>query len=65
VDEGRTTPAWAVLFALNMLVGSKAGDTYTEREITAWFADAGFTDIRRVDPPDAGTTLVMGRKAGR
>lgn len=62
VDEGRTTPAWAVLFALNMLVGTTAGDTYTEREITGWFADAGFTGIRRVDPPDAQSTLVMGRK---
>lgn len=61
VDEGRTSPAWAVLFALNMLVGTKAGDTYTEREITGWFADAGFVDVRRVDSAGTGT-LVMGRK---
>lgn len=63
VDEGRTSPEWAVLFALNMLVGTTAGDTYTEAEITGWFAGAGFVDVRRVDPRDSGATLVMGRKA--
>jgi precorrin-6B methylase 2 len=62
VDEGRTSPEWSVLFALNMLVGTKAGDTYTEAEIAGWFADAGFVDVRRVDPKGTGTTLVMGRK---
>ena len=61
VDEGRVSPPGPVLFALNMLVGTEAGDTFTEREIRAWFTDAGFVDVRRIDPP-TGTTLVMGRK---
>ncbi len=62
VDEGRTSPPWAVLFALNMLVGTKAGDTFTESEIRAWFTDAGFTDIRRADPLDTGSTLILAKK---
>lgn len=61
VNECRVSPPGPVLFALNMLVGTAAGDTFTEREITGWFADAGLTQIRRVDPP-TGTTLVIGRK---
>lgn len=61
VNEDRVSPPGPVLFALNMLVGTQAGDTFTENEIRAWLADADFADIRRVDPP-TGTTLLMGRK---
>lgn len=61
VNEDRVSPPQPVLFALNMLVGTQAGDTFTESEIHAWLSDAGFTDIRRADPP-TGTTLIMGRK---
>lgn len=62
VDESRVSPPWPVLFALNMLVGTKAGDTYTEGEIESWLADAGFTDISRIDPEGTGTSLVAGMK---
>jgi SAM-dependent methyltransferase len=61
VDEGRVSPPGPVLFALNMLVGTKAGDTFTEREIKTWLSGAGLTDIRRADPP-TGTTLLIGKK---
>lgn len=61
VDEGRVSPPGPVLFALNMLVATEAGDTFTETEIRTWFADAGFTDVRRVDP-ETGTTLIVGRR---
>lgn len=62
VDEDRTSPAPNVLFALNMLVGTRAGDTYTESEIKSWLEEAGFTDVRRVDPPGTDTTLIVARK---
>jgi len=62
VDEGRVSPPGPVLFALNMLVGTQAGDTFTENEIRAWLADADFADIRRVDPA-TDTTLLMAKKA--
>jgi hypothetical protein len=42
LDENRTTPASASLFAVNMLVGTKDGSCYTEKEVTAWFQKAGF-----------------------
>lgn len=62
VDDNRTSPAGPVFFALNMLVGTTAGDAYTESEIGKWFADAGFIDIRRIDLQGTGSTLLMGIK---
>ncbi|MEW6753150.1 MAG: methyltransferase [Candidatus Latescibacterota bacterium] len=58
-DEGRTSPVPPVLFALNMLVATAAGDTYTESEIGAWLTAADFALPRRVDPPGTGTTLLL------
>jgi (2Fe-2S) ferredoxin/SAM-dependent methyltransferase len=48
VDPDGTTPAHAALFALNMLVGTPAGSTYSEAEYTAWLRAAGHTDVVRV-----------------
>jgi len=42
VDPDRTSPPEAALFAVNMLAGTPAGRTYTEEEILAWGAAAGF-----------------------
>jgi SAM-dependent methyltransferase len=61
MSEDRTDPAGGALFALNMLVGTKAGDTYTESEIRAWMEESGFKNIRKKASP-LGTDLVMGRK---
>ena len=33
MDEDRLSPPGGTLFAINMLVGTKEGDTYTEKEI--------------------------------
>ena len=41
VDESRTHPATAALFAVNMLAGTERGSTYTEGEIRGWMVDAG------------------------
>jgi predicted O-methyltransferase YrrM len=60
VDEGRAGPPAAVIFALNMLVATEAGDTYTESEIRGWMAAAGLADVERVDT-DYETTLMIGR----
>ena len=61
MDEDRISPVFGALFALNMLVGTASGDTYTESEITAWMVEAGFKDVRRTDT-DFGTSLLIGRK---
>jgi predicted O-methyltransferase YrrM len=61
VDDGRTGPPQAVIFALNMLVNTAGGDTYTEAEIRGWMEAAGLADVERVNT-DFETTLMIGRK---
>jgi len=60
VDDGRISPPFAVLFALNMLVGTRGGDTYTEAEVRQWMLDAGLAGVARVDT-SFGTSLIVGR----
>ena len=61
MDETRTEPASGTIFAINMLVGTEKGDTYTEKEITGWLKEAGFRKIRRKNTK-LDTDLVMGIK---
>ena len=42
VEASRTEPADAALFAVNMLAMTAGGRTYTEAELAAWGAAAGF-----------------------
>lgn len=63
MDEGRTGPPRAALFALNMLVGTEQGDTYTAGEVRAWMEAAGLSNVeRRETGPD--TAILVGRKTG-
>lgn len=62
MDEGRMNPSFGAFFALNMLVATDSGDTYTESEVRAWLEEAGFTDIKRKDT-EFGTALIIGRRS--
>jgi hypothetical protein len=44
-----------------MLVGTAAGDTYTESEIREWMKEAGLADMNRVETP-FGSAQIRGRK---
>lgn len=46
--EDRTSPARGAIFALNMLVNTRGGDTYTEREMREWLEKAGCVSIERI-----------------
>ena len=48
-DDARTGPVFPVLFALNMLVNTAAGDTYTFAEYRDWLGKAGFSGVEAVD----------------
>jgi len=61
MNDDRTLPAGGALFALNMLVGTDSGDTYTETEMKEWFKSAGISDIVRVDGAFESMQLI-GRK---
>jgi 2-polyprenyl-3-methyl-5-hydroxy-6-metoxy-1,4-benzoquinol methylase len=63
MDEDRTNPVHGALFALNMLVGTEAGDTFTESEVREWMEEAGLSRVMRKDT-HFGTTLIIGRKSG-
>jgi hypothetical protein len=47
-----------LLFAVNMLVNTEAGATFTFAEMSAWLRGAGFTDPRLLDVP-AVSPLVL------
>lgn len=61
MDEDRSGPVEAALFAVNMLVSTDGGDTYTESEVREWMSAAGLVDICRKDTP-ARTSLLVGRR---
>jgi 2-polyprenyl-3-methyl-5-hydroxy-6-metoxy-1,4-benzoquinol methylase len=61
MNKERTEPAGGAFFALNMLVGTDCGDTYTELEMSDWFLDAGIKNIERKDT-SFGSSLMIGKK---
>jgi SAM-dependent methyltransferase len=63
MNESRTEPEIGAIFAINMLVGTENGDTYTESEIRSWMADAGLTNIQFRQTP-TGTSVLVGFKEG-
>jgi ubiquinone/menaquinone biosynthesis C-methylase UbiE len=46
VNAERTGPINGLTFAINMLVNTDCGDTFSFEEISGWLAEAGFTDAR-------------------
>jgi len=51
VNDERTEPLGGLLFAVNMLVNTDNGDTYSYREISSWLREAGFVNSRTLDAP--------------
>lgn len=62
MDAARTTPAAGTLFAINMLVNTPGGSTYTFEEVSKGLAEAGFRDIKLVRTGDRMDCLVEGKK---
>lgn len=48
MDSSRTQPVAGTLFALNMLAGTNAGDTYTFDEIKGGLVEAGFREVKLI-----------------
>lgn len=61
VDDSRTRPVSAALFAVHMLVMTAAGRTYSGSEVAAWLREHGLVDID-VRPVSDDTGVVQGRK---
>ncbi|KAF6003793.1 hypothetical protein F1559_001539 [Cyanidiococcus yangmingshanensis] len=60
-NEERTGPPRAVLFALNMLLNTSEGDTFSVSEYNAWFQDAGLTEGSLVELDDNSTALIAAK----
>lgn len=61
LEPDKTAPRFAALFALNMLVGTRGGSSYSEPEYESWLRDAGFIDICRVRQPGPASLMIAGR----
>jgi len=48
LELDKTAPRWGALFALNMLVGTRGGSSYSQPEYAEWLTSAGFAEVRHV-----------------
>lgn len=62
MDDARTWPSEGALFAINMLVNTRGGDTYTLSEVQKTLEDAGFVDVRQVRSGERMDCLVTAIK---
>jgi precorrin-6B methylase 2 len=51
VNKDRTGPANGLIFAVNMLINTDEGSTWSFEEIGSWLKDAGFVNPRTVEAP--------------
>jgi predicted O-methyltransferase YrrM len=62
MEPDRIQPKDGAIFAINMLVGTSGGSTYTYEEIEAGLAQAGFTKIRLLQQGEHMDGIVEGFK---
>jgi ubiquinone/menaquinone biosynthesis C-methylase UbiE len=51
VNKDHTGPPVGLIFAVNMLVNTDVGDTYSFEQIAEWLREAGFTNPRQLEAP--------------
>jgi ubiquinone/menaquinone biosynthesis C-methylase UbiE len=51
VNDDRTKPLHSLMFAVQMLVNTEKGDTFSFNEIKNWLEEAGFKKVRKVEAP--------------
>ncbi len=61
MNHSRTQPPSGAIFAINMLVGTEAGDCFTEQEVTEMLNTAGFKDISRIEY-ESGLSQMIAQK---
>lgn len=62
MDETRTRPPAGALFAINMLVNTRGGDTYTFEEVKDSLEEAGFSEVKMVRYGEGMDCLVEAKK---
>ena len=61
VNDRRTEPTHALMFAVQMLVNTEKGDTFSFNEIKNWLEDAGFKKVRKLEAPGP-SPLILANK---
>lgn len=57
-DDDRSGPPSALIFAVNMLVNTEAGDTFTFKEMSRWLKQAGFKNPRLLKVPSVSPLIL-------
>ncbi len=63
MEESRTAPPMGALFAVNMLVATDEGNSYTLSEIRGDLTSAGFTDVKLIRRDEGMHSVVSARRA--
>jgi (2Fe-2S) ferredoxin/SAM-dependent methyltransferase len=58
LEADKAAPKHAALFALNMLVGTREGSSYSEIEYAAWLCEAGFQNVNRIRLPGPANLML-------
>lgn len=61
VNDERTEPLSSLMFAVQMLVNTEKGDTFSFNEIKSWLEEAGLTNVRTLEVPGP-SPLVLATK---
>jgi predicted O-methyltransferase YrrM len=64
LDPDRLSPAGGAVFAVNMLVSTEGGDSYTAEEVQQWLEDAGLTYESLENVATHSRILVAGKPQG-
>jgi len=62
MDRSRTSPPAGALFAINMLVATEGGGTYTFDEYREYLIEAGFDEVTLVHQDEFMSSLIQARK---
>ncbi len=57
-DEERRSALFPLIFAVNMLVNTEEGDTFTLSELRTWLTEAGFKSVETLEAPAPSPLIV-------
>ena len=63
VNADRTGPLNGLVFAVNMLVNTEQGNTWSFEEISSWLSEAGFIDARTLEAPGPSPLILATKPA--
>ena len=61
VNDDRTEPLPSLMFAVQMLVNTEKGDTFSFNEIKGWLEEAGFKKVRKLQAPGPSPLILATR----